>query len=459
MVGFAKSMRVSKMLYNKGLTKANQGELSSAIDSLKQSVQFNKKNYMARNLLGLLYYETGQIADALKHWIISDHLVKSGNQASLYIQKVQNNPTMMHTYNDAVVSYNQALKYLDRQNIDMAIMELNKAVDLNPSFLNALNLLTVCLLMQNNREKTTKVVMRTLEVDRSNALAIHYHIAITGKPPKNIVTKPQKPSNSNKNKQKAPSMYQTVAEKPPTYSFISLSHILSFGLGGVIIAGLLMFFVFPNMVGDRDTQIDNLSVALNDSNVLNEELQTNQNETIQALEAENRDLSWQLESLGDQVAAINQAQNIANARSLVAAGQAEEAADLLYNVNIILVPQDEIGSVQDLMNSTFHQVAYSLYNTGLSNYNQGNFEIAMGFFERSLRFAERSEQSTFFVDDATYFLGRIAQEQGNYEWAIRWFTYVIEDHPNSNMFNSAVARLAEVQAAHMQPPNAEIDDD
>ena len=56
---------VSVKLYNIGLEQAKARDLSGAVDSLKKSILFDKNNINARNVLGLVYYELGQMADAL----------------------------------------------------------------------------------------------------------------------------------------------------------------------------------------------------------------------------------------------------------------------------------------------------------------------------------------------------------------------------------------------------------
>ena len=57
--------------YNLGLEQAGVRNLSGAIVSLKNSLKFNKYNIDARNLLGLIYCETGEVVDALSEWVIS----------------------------------------------------------------------------------------------------------------------------------------------------------------------------------------------------------------------------------------------------------------------------------------------------------------------------------------------------------------------------------------------------
>ena len=82
---------LSRQYYNRGLEKASVRDLSGAIDCLKQSLIYNKHNIQARNLLGLVYFETGEVVAALSEWVISKNLQPSRNLASEYINKLQAN--------------------------------------------------------------------------------------------------------------------------------------------------------------------------------------------------------------------------------------------------------------------------------------------------------------------------------------------------------------------------------
>ena len=50
---------ISNRFYNDGLERASVRDLTGAIASLRQSLKFDKNNVEARNLLGLVYFETG----------------------------------------------------------------------------------------------------------------------------------------------------------------------------------------------------------------------------------------------------------------------------------------------------------------------------------------------------------------------------------------------------------------
>ena len=84
-----KARQLSKLYYNQGLDRAQIRDLSGAIDKLRFSLQLDKSNIQARNLLGLVYFETGEAVAALGQWIISSNLQPEDNLANDYIKDVQ----------------------------------------------------------------------------------------------------------------------------------------------------------------------------------------------------------------------------------------------------------------------------------------------------------------------------------------------------------------------------------
>ena len=76
---YKKVMYLSNQYYNEGLEKAQVRDLSGAIASLRQSLKLNKNNTNARNLLGLVYFEMGEVVAALSEWVISKNLQPNKN--------------------------------------------------------------------------------------------------------------------------------------------------------------------------------------------------------------------------------------------------------------------------------------------------------------------------------------------------------------------------------------------
>lgn len=56
---------------------------------LRQCLKFNKDQVDARNLLGLVYFETGEVVAALSEWVISKNIRPKKNIADDYLDRIQ----------------------------------------------------------------------------------------------------------------------------------------------------------------------------------------------------------------------------------------------------------------------------------------------------------------------------------------------------------------------------------
>lgn len=115
-----KIMYQSNSWYNDGLRKAQVRDMSGAIVSLQQSLQYNRENIAARNLLGLVYYGIGEVSEALVEWIISKNLCPRDNIADYYIKNVQNSANELESLNQAIKKFNQCLVYCQQNGEDLA---------------------------------------------------------------------------------------------------------------------------------------------------------------------------------------------------------------------------------------------------------------------------------------------------------------------------------------------------
>ena len=87
-----RSRQIANAYYNIGLEKAKERDLTGAADALKKSLRFNKYQTDARNLLGLIYHEIGEVGAALAQWIISQNFQETGNPAEENLQALQDAP-------------------------------------------------------------------------------------------------------------------------------------------------------------------------------------------------------------------------------------------------------------------------------------------------------------------------------------------------------------------------------
>lgn len=168
------AVKISNIYYNQGLDKAQIRDMSGAVDMLERSLKFNKRNIDARNLLGLVYFETGEVVSALSEWVISKNIKPENNLASEYIDNVQANQTRLETIQKTISRYNRALDACRVGEEDVAVIMLKKVIDANPKLIKAYYLQAFIHMKKGEYEKARKVLRRAMPIDRTNSTALRF---------------------------------------------------------------------------------------------------------------------------------------------------------------------------------------------------------------------------------------------------------------------------------------------
>ena len=159
---------LSKIFYNQGLEKASIRDLSGAIACLKQSLMYDKRNIRARNLLGLVYFETGEVVSALSEWVISKNLQPTRNLASEYINKLQANPNKLAAINETIKKYNHALMLCREGHEDMAAIQLRKILTQNSKLIKGYHLLALIQMKNGEWNKARRILKKAARIDKTN---------------------------------------------------------------------------------------------------------------------------------------------------------------------------------------------------------------------------------------------------------------------------------------------------
>ncbi len=165
---------LSGLYYNQGLEKAEVRDLSGAIDQLKRSLKFNKNNITARNLLGLVYFETGEVVSALSEWVISKNIQPEQNIAAEYIENLQKDANRLDTINQTIKKYNIALDNCHNGNEDVAMIQLKKILAQNPKLVKAYHLLALLYLHKGQYEKARRLLKRAIRIDKTNTTTLRF---------------------------------------------------------------------------------------------------------------------------------------------------------------------------------------------------------------------------------------------------------------------------------------------
>ena len=137
-------------------------------------IKYEKENKDARNLLGLVYFESGEVVSALTEWVISNNMNPDDNLAEYYIDKLQSNKNKLDTINQTIRKYNQALVYCREDHDDMAMIQLKKVLSQNPKLIKAYHLLALLYLKHQDYEKARKLLKKAAFIDTNNTTTLRY---------------------------------------------------------------------------------------------------------------------------------------------------------------------------------------------------------------------------------------------------------------------------------------------
>ncbi|WP_304509196.1 tetratricopeptide repeat protein [Anaerotignum sp.] len=443
---FLRTRNLSVSLYNEALEMAKEMDLSGAAEKLEQSILFDKNNIQAQNLLGLIYCETGRIAEALKHWIISTSIMKENNPAAGYMDFLQKNGREMEKYNDAVVMYNQALLYLNHGSDDMAIIQLKKAIDSNPDFIDAYNLLTLCCIDENNYKRAQHFIDIVLKKDKKNPKALKYAKIIGGGTTSGIRKKARATENKEEPVAKTVPLKKTDSAPPiPRYKrkekkigVLEKRDIISFLLGILSTAIVILVLIMPAINEVKDKSIVDLQTKVD--NYAGETQMTP--EEVLAMRTELETLQEENKRLRSEETKQANLELLQTAVSQMTDGDFESCVATLDRIDTMGFSDEDIAKYNSIKATAYPKAADSLYTKGKSDFLSNKFPEAKTNLESALKYASGDN----FIDDAYFYLGKIAENDGDKEQAKTYYQKVITEYPDSNQLanaENALNQLAE----------------
>ncbi|MBR1909041.1 MAG: hypothetical protein IJ821_00485, partial [Lachnospiraceae bacterium] len=260
-------MCMSNMLYNDGLAKANVRDISGAIVSLNESLKYNKRNTDARNLLGLCYFERGEVVPALSEWIISKNYESKKNIADEYINFLQSNPSRLDTINQTIKKYNQALNFCYQNSQDLAMVQLKKVLSINENLISGYQLLALLYIESNDYEKARRTLLRALRIDRNDTTTQRYLKEINNLIIQQSENKDPKSKNNNLPVQDIIT-YQngndTIIQPVGTKEKRGFSSIINIVIGLVIGIAISWYLILPGKISMATKETDEKFMAVSE---------------------------------------------------------------------------------------------------------------------------------------------------------------------------------------------------
>ncbi len=431
-------IRLSNTYYNSGLEKAKARNLSGAVSDLRCSLDLNKHNIPARNLLGLIYYEVGEVVSALTEWIISKNLEPEKNIADEYIRAIQANPSRLETINQTIKKYNQSLLYCQQGSEDLAIIQLKKVLSLNPKLLKAHQLLALLYIKTEEYERAGRELRRALAIDKTDTLSLHYQAELENLAGKSV-SRGEKPENPKENKGKDPDIISYTSGNetiimPATYKEnTGVNVVLNLFIGLVIGVALMWFLAVPAKVksvrSETAAQIREYS------------------DQITARQTEINNLQSQLDELNSSSdAAENSAEaeggsyeKLIDAYTSYQAGDTETAKTALDSVNADDL-SDNAKTIYNQMYGALHaEDVKALHEAGVAAYEAKNYEEAVANLSQVVAMDE-----TYDNGYAVYYLARSYEALSQNDQAIAMFQKFLNHFPGTSRAKyctSAITRL------------------
>lgn len=416
---FHKIIRLSNAYYNDGLQKAEVRNLSGAIISLKKSLKFNKYNIDARNLLGLVYYEMGEVVDALSEWVISKSYQQDDNIAGRYLDEIRQNQAQLEATNQTIKKYNQALLYCQHDSRDLAIIQLKKVLSLNPRLVKGHQLLALLYLQEEKYELAKKSLRNAGKIDANNTITLRYLKEVNAKMKEKGSTKKKKEDNLIS--------YQSGNETiimPTRFQDYSLGSTLVYLLIGLVIGALVIgFLIVPGVRNEMKQEMKEQMLVANDTITSNDKTIAGLEATIAELQARVEEYEARGEVLPEQIASYE---------AMISGYIAYRDRDYLTSGGFL----DQVDREQLTDNTkavydavwadVYERYCKQLYAKGYDSYTAGRYDEAIAMLLSLV-----THDPAYRDGNASYYLAQAYNRAGDLESAKPHYQYVIDHYPNT----------------------------
>lgn len=413
--------RIANCYYNLGLERAKLRDLSGAAELLKKALHYDKYQREARNLLGLIFFEMGEVADALVQWVISMNLLPEENPADYYLDEIQRKPAILRICSDNVKRFNQALDYAQHNNKDLAVFQLNQVISDSPNYVKAHILLALLYMDRGDWIKAGKSLYLVLKIDRNNPKALVL-MDLVKKNTGRAEIEQSKLKNVFSHRKMTDDdvmMPQEIRQLSPW----SVSLLLLLGTG----IGLFVFYLLMLPAGIRNANAKNnqeLIAYTEKLDAANQKL-SNVEEEKSKLQKSYDDAKANLDRYENQNASfMAQYQSLVNINNALSTGDILAAAEAYTKLDQSSITD---SSLQNMLNTVKSQMEGNVYlrlqEMGTAAWNAGKTDEALQYFTWSVKIRREAEN--------LFLLARLQQSMGNTTEANQNFDSVVGEFPSS----------------------------
>ena len=446
-----KACRISAQYYNQGLDKAQIRDLSGAIDLLRRSLKYNKRNVDARNLLGLVYFETGEAVSALSEWIISKNIRPEDNIANAYIQRLQAEQPKLDIINQTIKRYNVALQCCREGHEDIAAVQLRKLLQQNPKLIKAYHLLALIYIKDEDYEKARKILKKASRIDKTNSTTLRFLKEIdaqTGTVTSLDGRQYHLWKKGDREEKKAGAVPQeenwviTPGSYRETSSFSMLINLLV-GLGiGILVAGFLVVPAAKRAVNrTADEKILSYSTQLVEKDTRIAALEEEISKLNDAVDEADESADSANEKVTDNETVIASYQNLLQAFQLYSEGDPVSAVKYLNQVDEDLLSSDAKKIMSGIRTNLKEPLFQYYYEQGSNYYQQGDYTNAI----KALKKAMKQNEDDYYTLSYLAHAYRMTEQKKK---SIEIFEKIVEKFPDTRRALVAQQYIDQLEAGN-----------
>lgn len=352
----------------------------------------------------------------------------------------ESNPNIPDNIKNSIILYNKALESLRTNSEDMAIIELKKAVAMNPTFYEAMNLLGLCYSLINEKTKAAQMFQKVINAETNGIRANKYMKDIDeGENPASMPAKAKKRNTYGKAGAKP-----APVEASPFYVMLGeklkkelrkewVKYLAGFAAGAI----LVFLICLPFLLGAGRP------VSSPESEILAEELKSEleqmEREYAQ-LESSFKGLQEELEEANSSLEYYKYAAKLSEVGSFIAQKDYIQAADLLLLMKAVEFTSPEKEHFDSLYEQAVPQAAKLTYDNGFALYNQRKYEDAIKELDKVGVYMEDYEK----MDAVLYYTGRSYQALNDSRSALANYQRILDEFAGSTYVRYARNRINEL---------------
>ncbi len=423
---------MSNMYYNEGLRKANVRDISGAITALNRSLKYNKRNIDARNLLGLCYFERGEVVPALSEWIISKNYESKKNIADEYINFLQSNPARLDTINQTIKKYNQALNFCYQNSQDLAIVQLKKVLSINENLISGYQLLALLYIETKDYEKARRTLLRAIRIDRNDITTQRYLKEIN-----NIITEQAQAPDSKGAPVAIPVQdiitYQngndTIIQPVGTKEKRGFSSIINIVIGLVIGIAISWYLILPQKITMATKENDEKFVAVSEELASEKASHQESIKKAETLEAQNSELLHQIDQLTGEGGAASENDRMLRAVKMYLddPAQSDSVMEELDNIG-----PDYLSDASEAFRDLYSKMKEAAAGDAVKNYIDSarealktkDYKSAIEYYTKACQLVPENQD---YLMDLAY----AYRESGDTDNAVEIYRRIIDEFPGS----------------------------